>query len=102
VAGLYLHVPFCQAICHYCNFTRGLLDDAVMARYVDALVVVRVPRRDGAKALVRAAEIALRSGGFGLAVLDLVDGAPGGPPAAWQGRLLGLFRMLGAFRRSLL
>ena len=24
--GLYLHIPFCQAICSYCNFNRGLLD----------------------------------------------------------------------------
>lgn len=38
MAGLYLHVPFCQAICHYCNFTRGLLDEAVKVRFVDALV----------------------------------------------------------------
>lgn len=38
MAGLYVHVPFCQAICAYCNFTRGLVDDAVQARYVDALV----------------------------------------------------------------
>lgn len=38
MAGLYLHIPFCQAICAYCNFTRGLVDDAVQARYVDALV----------------------------------------------------------------
>jgi oxygen-independent coproporphyrinogen-3 oxidase len=38
VAGLYLHIPFCQAICSYCNFTRGLLDDAVKTQYVDALV----------------------------------------------------------------
>ncbi|MGE0360140.1 MAG: radical SAM family heme chaperone HemW [Vicinamibacterales bacterium] len=37
MAGLYLHVPFCQAICAYCNFTRGLLDEAVKARYVEAL-----------------------------------------------------------------
>ena len=21
--GLYLHIPFCQAICSYCNFNRG-------------------------------------------------------------------------------
>ena len=28
MAGLYVHVPFCAAICHYCNFTRGLLDEA--------------------------------------------------------------------------
>ena len=38
MAGIYLHVPFCQAICSYCNFTRGLLDEAVKAQYVDALV----------------------------------------------------------------
>lgn len=38
MAGLYLHVPFCQAICHYCNFTRGLLDDALKRQFVDALV----------------------------------------------------------------
>jgi oxygen-independent coproporphyrinogen-3 oxidase len=38
VAGLYLHIPFCQAICSYCNFTRGLLDEAVKAQYVAALV----------------------------------------------------------------
>src|SRR6476619_3320728 len=36
--GLYLHVPFCAAICNYCNFTRGLLDEAVKRLYVDALV----------------------------------------------------------------
>jgi oxygen-independent coproporphyrinogen-3 oxidase len=38
VTGLYLHIPFCQAICSYCNFTRGLLDEAVKAQYVDALI----------------------------------------------------------------
>jgi len=36
--GLYLHIPFCAAICNYCNFTRGLLDEAVKRLYVDALV----------------------------------------------------------------
>lgn len=35
--GLYLHVPFCSAICHYCNFNRGLFDAGVKARYVAAL-----------------------------------------------------------------
>ncbi len=37
MAGLYLHVPFCQAICSYCNFTRGLLDEALKRQYVAAL-----------------------------------------------------------------
>jgi oxygen-independent coproporphyrinogen-3 oxidase len=37
MVGLYLHIPFCSAICNYCNFNRGLLDAAVKARYLVAL-----------------------------------------------------------------
>ena len=36
--GLYLHIPFCAAICNYCNFNRGLHGDSLRRRYVDALV----------------------------------------------------------------
>src|SRR5215475_5733221 len=36
--GLYLHIPFCSAICNYCNFNRGLFDGGQKARYVDALI----------------------------------------------------------------
>lgn len=36
--GLYVHVPFCAAICSYCNFNRGLLDEELKQRYVIALV----------------------------------------------------------------
>ena len=35
--GLYLHIPFCESICNYCNFNRGLLDPELKLRYVDAL-----------------------------------------------------------------
>ena len=35
--GLYVHVPFCSAICGYCNFNRGLLDADLKRRYVAAL-----------------------------------------------------------------
>jgi oxygen-independent coproporphyrinogen-3 oxidase len=35
--GLYLHIPFCAAICHYCNFNRGLLEADLKRRYVEAL-----------------------------------------------------------------
>lgn len=38
VLGLYLHIPFCAAICNYCNFNRGLLDEALKRQYVDALI----------------------------------------------------------------
>jgi oxygen-independent coproporphyrinogen-3 oxidase len=37
VTGLYLHIPFCSAICSYCNFNRGLLEPELKRRYVDAL-----------------------------------------------------------------
>ena len=37
--GLYVHIPFCSAICNYCNFNRGLFDAALKARYVDAVVL---------------------------------------------------------------
>jgi oxygen-independent coproporphyrinogen-3 oxidase len=37
-AGIYVHIPFCQAICNYCNFNRGLHDDSLRQRYVDALI----------------------------------------------------------------
>jgi oxygen-independent coproporphyrinogen-3 oxidase len=37
--GLYVHIPFCSAICNYCNFNRGLFDAALKARYVEALTL---------------------------------------------------------------
>jgi oxygen-independent coproporphyrinogen-3 oxidase len=38
VIGLYLHIPFCSSICNYCNFNRGLYDEALKTRYVEALL----------------------------------------------------------------
>jgi len=44
--GLYVHIPFCSAICNYCNFNRGLFDADLKVRYVEALVneITRVGR----------------------------------------------------------
>jgi len=36
--GLYVHVPFCSAICNYCNFNRGLFDADLKRRYLVALL----------------------------------------------------------------
>src|SRR5215475_8306031 len=36
--GLYIHIPFCAAICNYCNFNRGLFDGDLKTRYVQALI----------------------------------------------------------------
>jgi oxygen-independent coproporphyrinogen-3 oxidase len=35
--GIYVHIPFCSAICNYCNFHRGLFDEALKNRFVEAL-----------------------------------------------------------------
>jgi oxygen-independent coproporphyrinogen-3 oxidase len=37
MTGLYLHIPFCSAICSYCNFNRGLFDADLKQRYVEAI-----------------------------------------------------------------
>lgn len=56
-----------------------------------ALVVVRLEESAGQHGLLRAAEVLLRSGAFGLVVVDLLDGTPPGE-LAWQARLSGLLR----------
>ena len=58
---------------------------------LQALVVVNVPKHAGPYGIAKAAEVLLRSGGFGMLVLDLVDTRIGNE-GAWQGRLLGLAR----------
>src|SRR5262245_33956130 len=52
--GLYLHIPFCQAICSYCNFNRGLLDPDLKTRYVAALEREILSSRDATGAAVQA------------------------------------------------
>jgi recombination protein RecA len=60
-----------------------------------SLVCVHVPRRAGPSGLTKATELLLRSGAFGLVVLDLTEGAPA-RPEQWQGRLGGIVRERGA------
>jgi oxygen-independent coproporphyrinogen III oxidase len=48
--GLYVHVPFCAAICNYCNFNRGLFDAALKTRYVEALLQEIRGKADGSAA----------------------------------------------------
>ncbi len=57
---------------------------------LDALVVVHTPREAKGHGVARAAELLMRSGAFGLVVLDLTAGTP--PGDAWLGRLGGLAR----------
>ena len=48
--GLYVHVPFCSAICNYCNFNRGLFDAGLKNRFVDAVVAEIARAGDAAAA----------------------------------------------------
>jgi len=50
VLGLYVHIPFCSAICNYCNFNRGLFDAGLKEQYVSALLREIASEADGAPA----------------------------------------------------
>jgi oxygen-independent coproporphyrinogen-3 oxidase len=50
VLGLYVHIPFCSAICNYCNFNRGLFDADLKQRYLGALEREIRGKADGAPA----------------------------------------------------
>src|SRR5678815_504930 len=50
VLGLYRHIPFCSAICNYCNFNRGLFDADQKTRYVSALLTEINRKGDGSPA----------------------------------------------------
>jgi len=50
VLGLYVHIPFCSAICNYCNFNRGLFDQDLKNRYLDALLTDIRRKADGSPA----------------------------------------------------
>jgi recombination protein RecA len=59
---------------------------------LSSLVVVRMPVEPGSHALLRASEVLLRSGAFGLVVIDFGSrGVPRGE-LSWQTRLSGLVR----------
>ena len=36
-AGIYIHIPFCESLCPYCDFYSVLADDSVMERFINSL-----------------------------------------------------------------
>ena len=48
--GIYLHIPFCEAICNYCNFNRELVRTGVKRRYLEALAREIESAGDGGRA----------------------------------------------------
>jgi recombination protein RecA len=67
-------------------------DVARMGVDLEALAVVQVPPSALPHGPCRAAELLLRSGGFGLVVVDLEGGVPPGAGETWQARLGALAR----------
>ena len=114
--GIYVHIPFCAAICNYCNFNRGLHDDGLRRRYVDALVAdIRGFRRtrtiDGRHDLLRrrhavAARTRRSSAGIIDACRDTFDLSPDAEitieanPESSTAEALDGFRAAGANRLS--
>ncbi|ALX48132.1 radical SAM family heme chaperone HemW [Lentibacillus amyloliquefaciens] len=35
--SVYIHIPFCQQICHYCDFTKFFYDEKLATEYIEAL-----------------------------------------------------------------
>jgi oxygen-independent coproporphyrinogen-3 oxidase len=38
LSGLYVHIPFCATKCNYCDFSTAVFDEAVVRRYLSALI----------------------------------------------------------------
>jgi oxygen-independent coproporphyrinogen-3 oxidase len=73
VSSLYVHVPFCQHLCNYCDFYKQKLDDSVsqIEKFHQFL-----------SASVRRHEALLAEAGFGWAPLETVY-LGGGTPSLW-------------------
>jgi oxygen-independent coproporphyrinogen-3 oxidase len=73
--GLYIHIPFCTAICNYCNFNRGLFDPELKTRYVAALCgeIARVAVGRDREPLERPARLTADTIFFGGGTPSLLD-----------------------------
>lgn len=38
MTGLYVHIPFCNQICPYCDFYKMVVSDKLKTKYIDALI----------------------------------------------------------------
>ncbi len=52
MAGAYIHIPFCEHICYYCDFNKVFIEGQPVDEYVDMLirefqlVMSGIPRRE--------------------------------------------------------
>ncbi len=38
IKGIYVHLPFCNNVCEYCDFTKGVFSENIKKRYIKALI----------------------------------------------------------------
>src|SRR5690625_2471730 len=38
IQSVYIHIPFCQQICHYCDFTKFFYNEKLADEYIEALI----------------------------------------------------------------
>ncbi|MFD2630881.1 radical SAM family heme chaperone HemW [Oceanobacillus kapialis] len=53
IQSVYIHIPFCEQICHYCDFTKFFFNEKLATEYIEALaneIHINVP---GEKAKVK-------------------------------------------------
>lgn len=62
-AGIYLHIPFCAARCHYCNFATGGYEAELAERYVQALLTEIANADFSQRAAMRAVDTLYFGGG---------------------------------------
>ncbi|WP_163526406.1 radical SAM family heme chaperone HemW [Halobacillus ihumii] len=53
ISSAYIHIPFCQQICHYCDFTKFFYNERLADEYLDALYQEIHAYIPGEKAKVR-------------------------------------------------
>ena len=39
IPSLYLHIPFCDSLCHYCDFGKVLTGTFSQEKYIDSLLI---------------------------------------------------------------
>ncbi|MCP5047464.1 MAG: radical SAM family heme chaperone HemW [bacterium] len=44
--GIYIHIPFCKRLCHFCHFVKTDYENSALDRYIDALTKEISLRRD--------------------------------------------------------
>ncbi|HEX2523369.1 MAG TPA: radical SAM family heme chaperone HemW [Terriglobia bacterium] len=86
--GIYIHIPFCQSKCGYCNFASGVYPDSVVLPYLTALHAEIL----GVRGLLQ--ELKTSSALLDLAEVDSVYFGGGTPSLIDASHIAGLMQLL--------